>query len=533
MTLPSATTARKSLLKHTRLMVAAVIPAAGLASLNAHADLTDLLNAGQLAGYNEIRLQSAIATQTIYDQLQAAGCLDNDAVGSADTQPASCSGNTYLVWRNVREVVDNANVLTIAQQLPSRIKGTLPTRFTLGRTVAQLGGALQWCNGEEFASLNSRSTSFVSAQTSSLASRLTALRLGAGGFNAGNFSVNDNQVLAETSTLRGGGASADSDDDYDDSSSPWSTWGLFGNGSYIKGDKVPTGSEEGFNYKGNTFNAGIDKRLKRSWVVGAMVGYQTNTMTFTPFNNNLAVGSSDLRGMSILPYVMYESDHWYFNLSAGYQNISFDTDRLVNYGTQPGQTVPVAVSHTTADQSKAHANGISSYDSLGFSIHPVGNLTIESSVSLDYQYTRIGQFTEQDLNNQGFAFVVDAQTINSFEGIPELRVQYTFTPGFGVWSPYIDAQWHHQFNTDPRSVRTIYADAQDILTAAASFNIKTDELDPWYQVYSAGIAAVIRGSSAGDTHSSGGLQMYLNYRRYEGLKNYQQQIYTLGLRYEF
>jgi uncharacterized protein with beta-barrel porin domain len=522
----------KSRFIHRSLVAATTAAAISLASMNARADLTDLQNAGLLSGYNEIRLQSAIATQLIYDQLQASGCLDNDAIGSVDTQPASCSGNTFLVWRNVREVIHNANVITLQGQLPSRLK-VLPTRYTLGRNTAQLGGALQWCNGEEFASLNSLSTSFISTQASSLASRITALRFGASGMHASNLSLNDGHIMADASPRKGGGASADGDDDYDNSSSAWSTWGLFGNGNYVKGEKIPTGSEEGFKYKGNTFNLGVDKRFNQNWVAGVMVGYQKNSMDFTPFNGTLAVGSSDLKGLSILPYAMYETDRWYFNLSLGYQNIKFDTSRLVNYGTQPGTTVPVAVSHQTSDQSTAHATGFSSYDTVGVSFRPFGAMTIEPSVSFDYQHTRIGQFTEQDLNNQGFAFVVDAQTINSLEGIPELRLQYTFTPRFGVWSPYIDAQWHHQFNANPRSISTIYADAQNILTPAASFNIKTEALDPWYQVYSAGISAVIRGSSAGQSHSTGGMQLYANYRRYEGLKNYTQQIYTLGLRYEF
>ncbi|MES1190358.1 MAG: autotransporter outer membrane beta-barrel domain-containing protein [Steroidobacter sp.] len=511
------------------MLSAALVPLAVLVTSTAHADLTDLINAGQLAGYNEIRFQSAVATQAVYDQLKTAGCDD------AQTGPtAKCGNGAYLVWRNVREVVHNANYWSNQLNANGVQK---PTTFTLGRTVAQLGGALQWCNGEEFASLNSLSTSFISAQTSSLAARVTALRFGASGFHAANVSLNDDESLAYDIAPRGGGASADddSDDDYDSAHSPWSVWGIFGNGSYIKGEKAPTGSEEGFDYKGPSFNIGVDHRVSQHWVLGAMTGYQKQSLDFTPFLNNLAVGGSDMSGFSVQPYALYESDHWYLNLSLGYQNIKFDTNRIVNYGTQAGTILPVTitVAHNTTDDSAAHAGSLSSYDTLGFSIRPVAAWSIEPSLSLDYQHLHIGQFTENDLNNQGFAFTVDGQTINSIEGIPELRMQYTFTPHFGVWTPYVDVQWHHQFNTSPRTVNAIYADAQNLLTPAASFTIKTDELDPWYQVYAAGIAAVIRGSSAGETHSSGGLQLYANYRRYEGLRNYKQQIYAAGLRYEF
>jgi len=528
MTLPPVRLSDTSMVVRHLFKASAVFSLIGLTSFTAHADLTDLLAAGQLNGYNEIRRQSAIANQAVYDQLKTAGCDD------AQTGPtATCGTSVYLVWRNVREVVQNANVISNALNPNGLAK---PTLFTLGRNVAQLGGALQWCNGEEFASLNSLSSSFVASQGSSLASRITALRLGAGSLHASSFSLGDNNALAaNSSTARGGGASADADDDYDFTNSPWSAWGLFGNGSYVKGEKIPTGSEEGFNYKGPSANIGVDKRLNQHWVIGGMVGYQKQSMDFVPFNNNLAVGTSDLTGYSVMPYFMYESDHWYMNLSVGYQHMSFDTDRLINYGTQPATTLPVTVTvaHKASDPSKSSANSFSSFDTVGFSIRPVAAWVIEPSVSFDYQHVSIGKFSEQDPNNQGFAFLVDSQTVNSFEGIPELRTQYTFTPGFGVWTPYVDVQWHHQFNTNPRSIKAVYAGAQNILTSAASFNIKTDELDPWYQVYSAGLSAILRGSSAGETHNSGGFQMYLAYRRFEGLKNYKQQVYTAGFRYEF
>ncbi len=533
--LPSfASFSHPPLLMRYMFKVIVAVSVLGLTSLNAHADFNDLLNAGQLAGYNEIRLQSALASQAVYDQLKTAGC-DDAQIGPT----TGCGGGTYLVWRNVREVVQNANEISNALAANGAQK---PIQFTLGRNVTQLGGALQWCNGEEFASLNSLSIGFVSAQISSLASRITALRLGASGFQADTFDMSDDRALANnTRDHRGGGASADSDDDYEGTDSPWSAWGVYGNGNYIKGEKIPTDTEEGFTYKGPTFNIGFDKRLNQYWVIGVMTGYQKQRMDFEPFAPTFApVGDSDMSGFSVLPYVMYESNRWYVNFSLGYQTISFDTSRFVNYGTQRNTAgnvidvnVTVPVAHNTTNSSKAHANSLSTFDSLGFSIRPTSAWTIEPSISLDYQHIRTAQFTEEDLNNQGFAFVVDGQTINSIEGIPELRMQYTFTPRFGVWSPYVDVQWHHQFNTDPRTISATYADVENILTSAASFTIKTDELDPWYQVYSAGFSAVLRGSSAGDSHSGGGLQLYANYRRYEGLKNFKEQIYTAGLRYEF
>jgi uncharacterized protein YhjY with autotransporter beta-barrel domain len=469
----------------------------------AHADLTALL--GQFS--SDIEEQAAIATQNVYDQLKASGCDDLQA-----TATQTCSGGKYLVWRNVREVVHNANVLSGSTQSP--------TNFSLGRaSVALLGRALRWCSGEEFTSMGSLSDSFVNTQVGGLAARVTALRFGASGFRISSNAYDDSLQFAQIGS-RGGAAGADS----------WSRLGGFINASFNDGDKRLTSREDGFEFDGRSFNAGIDYRIDANWVAGALLGYQNQDLDFD--TTATVEAKSDMRGVSLMPFLLYQSDKWYFSASLGYQQMTFDLKRRVNYASGP--LASLAVSHNTTDDSSVDAAGFSSYNTVGYSFNPLPALSIEPSLSIEYQDISIDSFTEDDLGNQGFNFVVDKQSVRSLEAIPALRVQYTFNPRFGVWVPFAEAQWHTQFEDDPRTIKALYADASGSLTDAAQFEILTDPQDKHYWVYTVGLSAVLRGAAPNGTDvAAGGLQAFINYHWYEGMENYSQKVVSAGLRYEF
>ncbi|MDB6062097.1 MAG: autotransporter outer rane beta-barrel protein [Verrucomicrobiaceae bacterium] len=469
----------------------------------AHADLTALF--GKFA--NDIEERSAVATQAVYDQLKTAGCSDLQA---GPTQ--ACAGGTYLVWRNVREVVHNANVLTGATEEP--------TNFSLGRpSVALLGRALRWCNGEEFSSMGSLSNSFVNSQVGSLAARITALRFGASGFRLAGSSFGDSPQLAQVGS-RGGAAGADS----------WSRLGGFINVSYNDGDKDLTSREDAFSFDGRSINAGFDFRIDANWVAGVMLGYQNQDLDFD--TTATVEAKSKMHGVSLLPFILYQSDAWYASASLGYQRMNFDLNRHVNYGS--GALAAVAVQHNTVDDSGTDANSFTSYNTVGYSFSPSAPWTIEPSLSIDYQHIAIDGFTERDVQNQGFNFAVDKQIVQSLEAIPAVRAQYAFKPSYGVWVPFVDAQWHTQFKNDSRNIKALYADAGGLLTDAAQFEIATDALDKHYWVYTVGLSAVLRGAAPHGTEvAAGGLQAFVNYRWYEGMENYSQQVVSAGLRYEF
>jgi uncharacterized protein YhjY with autotransporter beta-barrel domain len=318
----------------------------------------------------------------------------------------------------------------------------------------------------------------------------------------------------------GGGASGDVMD---------SGWSGFINGDYTAGDHQVTTHENAFDIIGRNVTAGVDKRLNEHWVAGAIYGHQSQNLDFVDVlpgtTVNVVDAATTSRGNSLLPYVLYQGDNWYLNASVGYQTMDFDMDRHINYGS--GAVSPVAINHNTLATSSVSSRSWSSYDSLGYSWRPAAKFIIEPSLTADWRHITIDAFTEADINNTGFNFAVDEQRINSLEVIPALRLQYSFTPSFGVWTPYVDAQWHRQLRDQSRTIHALYAGIVGLVNDDAKFSIHTDAPDNSYQVYTAGFSAVLSGSQRG------GLQVYGNYRWYHQLQNYSLHTISAGLRYEF
>ena len=149
--------------KRQKLMIAGMAMAI---TINSYADLQELIDAGD---FNELEESAAVAALDTYDRLLAQGCLDG---ATESGQQASCTGSTFTLFSNVRELAHTANEIT----------NDGPTTFSLGVDTEGLGFALRWTAAEEYAAQGNLSSEFIGGQISSLSSRLTALRLGASGF---------------------------------------------------------------------------------------------------------------------------------------------------------------------------------------------------------------------------------------------------------------------------------------------------------------------------------------------------------------
>ena len=160
----------------------------------------DLRDPNLLAQLTPLEQRAALANQAVYDRLT----IDPDGAGpqtapcalSADPSTSLCANPALQnVFENVRELVHNANQLT----------GGGPTTFSLGFDVPNLGFALRWTAAEELAAQGASATEFSNNQLSALASRLSALRFGAGGLRVANLSTGDSVLLADNDSSRRGG----------------------------------------------------------------------------------------------------------------------------------------------------------------------------------------------------------------------------------------------------------------------------------------------------------------------------------------
>lgn len=490
-----------------------ILPFLPFAASSARASLLDLQ--GQYA--NPVEESAATANQATYDAL-----LDSNGgpcSARARRESGDCSGNVFRVFKSTRELVQTANELT----------GTGPTEFSLGVDLSGLGTALRWTAGEEFSAHDSLSSEFISSQLSGLASRLSALRGGASGFFlAGLPAGNANGLALAAPATAGMGASADSGS----AGETYSPWGGFVTGNYGYGDKAATGNEDAFDFDGYEITAGLDYRFGEHWVAGALGGYTEREIDFEQVGNIVVDGGVESDGYSLMLFGLYYADTWYASAAAGYQDMGFDTDRAIKYPSLN----PDVDSVNTRTLSSTSSTTWTASATLGYNFSPLPALGLEPYLKLEYADTRIDGFTERDVNNDGFELQVEDQDIPSLEGVAGARAQYTLTPSFGVITPFVSAEYHHQFEADPRRIDALYSGVRDRIDAgSASFSVTTDALDEQYLVLSVGVSAVLRGGrqrvADGDIH--GGLQGFISYRTIEGLQYYSHDIISAGLRYEF
>lgn len=505
-----------------------VLPAM-LLSAGAQGALTDL--SGQYA--NAVEESAARANQATFEQL-----LDSNG-GPCNARQRSaggrCDGAVFAVFASTRELVHTANELT----------GEGPSEFSLGVDLAGLGTALRWTAGEEFSAQESLTAEFVSGQLSGLASRLSALRGGATGFFIAGLPMDDTRLAhAARPAMAGLGASADSLEIAADSleiagdsvkttaNETYSPWGGFLNGSYGYGDREATGNEDAFDFDGFELTAGLDYRFTPNWVAGVMAGYSEREIDFQPVNEFVVDGGMTTDGYSLQAFGLYYSDRWYASLAAGYQDMDFATDRAIKY---PSLNPDVA-SVNTRTLSNTGSTTWTTSASVGYTFNPTAALGLEPYARLEYADTGVDGFTERDINNDGFELQVAAQDIRSLEGIAGVQLRYTATPSFAVITPFITAEYRHQFEADEREIDALYHAAGELADpTSARFSVTTDALDEQYFVLSAGVTTVLRGGRQRTAGGAiyGGLQAFVAYRTVQGMDFYTHDVLSAGLRYEF
>ena len=472
---------------------------------------------------NELEERAAVANFATYVALQANGCSDSQTSASEE-----CDGAAFISWQSVRELVHTANEI----DRNNEGEGQGSTEFSLGLDLEDLGFALRWTAGEEFSAQGDMSSSFVSGQLSGLASRISALRHGGSQFA---FNQNENVgILVAAQHLNGrtgGGASADEAEPLTNIKA-WSPWGSFLNASYSYGSRSATAREDAFDFDGIDVSGGVDYRLSNNQVFGLMVGYQSEELDFDS-TKSIVDGGVEMTGYSIQPFYLYQSDQWYFSFSMGYQMMTFDMDRSIRYPTAN----PNVTSTNTTAVSDTDATGLSSSSTFGYAFNLTTEASIEPYMTLDYRNVEVDGFTEVDTQNLGFNFVVGDQDVDSLESAYGLKLQYVWTPSYGVFIPYMDMQHRLQHEDDSRSISAYYANAAEAIANSqnAAFTLPTDAPDSSYQIYTFGVSTIIRGAQLNGSSNvaSGGLQAFANIRFFSNLSHYSQTQIAGGLRYEF
>jgi len=495
------------------------------------ASLTSDFMLGQYT--SEIEVEAAEANQAVYEDLKANnGCLDADTVA---TQPSTCKGLTFKVWSNIRELVHTANNLSRGSSPVS----AGPEDYNMGIDAEKLGFALRWTAAEEFSTQNDLTESFINNSLTGLESRVSAIRSGARGFILAssldsnnpysNYLQDNPELLAaylQNSEQAMGGSAGEGE-------LAWSPWGGFLNISHTWGDKAPSQREAAYDFDGFSINLGFDYRVNESWVVGTTLAFSQERVDFDS-SQSIVDGEVEMNAFSIMPFFMLQNASWFVLGSVGYQQSDFETERVINYGTNnalSSATDTTAISDNKADATTATL-------SAGYYWIPpeYPRFAFEPYISANYNNTKVDAYSEDDIQDDGFNFYIEEQDLKSLETSFGMKAQLTFTPKIGVIIPYIEGQWIKQHETDQHTISASYQEVNDsVLNPDASFELNINPADERYSIYTFGLSSVLMGSKQNSIEggSTGGIQAFFSYSVIKGIAFYSQEIVTLGARYEF
>lgn len=476
----------------TRTVACCAIAAAGACATTAQAQtasqngaLSLFVNDAQSAA-TDLQRQAGYAVQGMCTSLGAEGGL-------------RLTGAKQDLFLRCNEMVETARVF---QGLPAG------NGRTLGYTDRdQLLAAVQQVSGEELAAQGVMSTQVSSGQFSNIGGRLTALRMGTGRQRLGGGASSDEQ-----------GTSADA-----------SKLGWFVESSYGFGDHDQTVAEDAFDYDSMSVTTGADYNFGSS-VVGFSFGYDRYT---ADFDQALFVSGGDVEvsGISGSLFAGYFAEGWTLSGIATYGSLESDVSRRVVYDSANAGCNPSCGAVRTMTGSPD-----GSYVALGLTVGyewTVGGWGITPSVSGNYRDVDIDGYSENDLAGGGLALRYDDQSIKSTRSIVGLDFSRPINRSFGVLVPSVRAEWHHEFEDDPRAVRAKYVLEDSLAVGASSpnnftcaiscFSMLTDQVDADFGVASIGLSAVFPRR----------LQVYVYYEALLGMSNLSANSIAAGLRGQF
>ncbi len=281
-------------------------------------------------------------------------------------------------------------------------------------------------------------------------------------------------------------------------------------GYYFTGDQDPTSLESGFDFDGYSITGGIDKMFSDKFVLGLAGGYTDTEIDFDD-----AAGGIETEAYSISGYgVANLSDALQASLMTSYSFVDYRSERNISYSDGRDVIDRTAVGETDATQ---------------FAITAAANYTFQSgpiswgpTARFSYLRQHVDGFEETGASGLDLAYN-DERSFSVTSGLG-LNAAYTASTSAGVFTPYVRAEWEHEYDDDARvfSVRYV-ADtfAETIANPAAV--VVTDAPDRDRARIGAGVAAQFRRGVSG----------FVDYETVVALENVSSHTISAGLRVEF
>ena len=467
--------------------------------------------------------QSALAIQRTCGQLIALNLL------------APLTGSSLELFQRCGELVHTSDSLnTVPVGLPRTLGYTDPDEML---------AAFQQVNGEELQATANMAQNASNEQFSTIAARLGALR---GATSASITSVTANG--ADMMFGSGGGAAADA-------GMPFGPWGWFFRGTYTTGERDPSnptsflGQENGFEFDQYGLTFGID-HISGSSVWGVAVTYSSYEVEMTNRSagagiSTQVVNESEIEADSVSGSFFYDvsgQNDVYFSALAGFGAQSFDMARnFIYFAPVPGDPLTIS-DQTRALTAAPDGDSLSASLTLGRAINR-GSWLIDPYIGVTYDTINIDRFAEIDSGNTNSAnpgavqpamqLAFDEQEIDSLRSIVGIQFSNNINTSFGSMRPTFSADWHHEFEDDPRVIRVKYALEDDLAGqgnftsgfngCVSCFSLTSEAPDSDFFVVGAGIAAAYRS----------GFQAFLMFEGLLGYSNLDAYSVTVGFRGQF
>jgi len=403
------------------------------------------------------------------------------------------------------ERLANSCTKMVASALNNQPSGSpFPPEFNLMISNEQLATGIQ-----AIAPVQSNAQKQISTEASkmnAIGARLLTVRGGARGvvlgLNGQNMQVAAQRAAAHSVPVgaTGGGAAAD-----DAFGGPW---GGFVNVAYSWGNVDQTTLQDAYKYGSFNILAGADYRISDSFVLGGAISYSD---THSDFEQSLGEVKAATTG--VVGYGTWYRDDWYVDGFLAYGYVDYDSTRNINIPSNNPAAAPIVTSATSRPKGDQWSAAIG----VGRDFKS-GDFTITPTARLGYIWVRNKAFSE-DEPIDGLALAVNERTIRSLQSALGVKVGTIVNSTMGVFGPYFNAQWLHEFENDNPSIISKYvADPTNQFFAIPTAGPTRD-----YAVLAVGTSATFPDN----------LSAFLQFSAAVGLQNETNYGLVLGLRKQF
>ena len=387
--------------------------------------------------------------------------------------------------------------------------------------VTEYFGLLRQFSGEETSSQSRYATEGSAGQFKGIASRLSAIRMGA---RTSGIAMNlqgmdlialrdQNQEGPATALVGGAASNADAD----------SGWAWFATADYGFGDRDDSEFENGYDADSLGFTIGVDYAFGNGWTLG---GAYTRSDSEVDFDrtasgtlNSVSGGDIETENSSIAGFLNYAGEAFYASAIISVGEGEYDLERSVQVA--PSTTFAAGFSEdissdTDSDQFAAQVqvgytfgSGATSWDVYG---------------GYDMLELEIDAFEEEGSSPLRLAY--GDQDIDSEQLFLGATVRRAINTDSGVLVPYGTIEWRHELDNDARAVDARYALRNEGFTfngETQNFAIPTDDPDENYFEVTLGLSGQLGNN----------VVVFAQYTAVAGLEDTSASVISFGLRGTF